>query len=187
MTCFVSLSECIFLYNCNSLFFFFFCRRRRHTGCALVTGVQTCALPIYTIYHFVWATFCDWYLELINGQIDEETRTVAGWVLDQILEMLHPFMPFITEELWHAMSPRANDLILAHWPMADARALDPEAGPEIDWLVRLVSEIRAARSELNVPPGARLALHVRDAGDVTAVRSEEHTSELQSLMRISYA
>src|SRR3546814_758883 len=93
-----------------------------------------------TIYHFVWATFCDWYLELIKGQVDEETRTVAGWVLDQILVMLHPFMPFITEELWHAMSPRANDLILAHWPMADARSLDPEAGPEIDWLVRLVSE-----------------------------------------------
>src|SRR3546814_2153621 len=68
--------------------------------------------------------------------------------------MLHPFMPFITEELWHALAdpahPRGNDLILAHWPVPDARALDPEAGPEID-------------------------------------RSEEHTSELQSLMRISYA
>ncbi|API59147.1 valine--tRNA ligase [Tardibacter chloracetimidivorans] len=137
-----------------------------------------------TIYHFVWATFCDWYLELIKGQIDEETRTVAGWVLDQILVMLHPFMPFITEELWHAMSPRANDLILAHWPMADARALDPEAGPEIDWLVRLVSEIRAARSELNVPPGARLALHVRDAGDVTAVRLSRHDAALKRLARI---
>src|SRR3546814_9243913 len=98
--------------------------------------------------------------------------------------MLHPFMPFITEELWHAMSPRANDLILAHWPMADARALDPEAGPEIDWLVRLVSEIRAARSELNVPPGARLALHVRDAGDVTAVRLSRHDAALQRLARI---
>src|SRR3546814_15623226 len=77
-----------------------------------------------TIYHFVWATFCDWYLELIKGQVDEETRTVAGWVLDQILVMLHPFMPFITEELWHAMSPRAYDLILANWPMADARRAD---------------------------------------------------------------
>src|SRR3546814_154700 len=139
-----------------------------------------------TIYHFVWATFCDWYLELIKGQVDEETRTVAGWVLDQILVMLHPFMPFITEELWHAMSPRANDLILAHWPMADARSLDPEAGPEIDWLVRLVSEIRAARSELNVPPGARLALHVRDAGDVTAARLSRHDAALKRLARIEH-
>src|SRR3546814_19757117 len=51
-----------------------------------------------TIYHFVWATFCDWYLELIKGQVDEETRTVAGWVLDQILVMLHPFVPFLPEE-----------------------------------------------------------------------------------------
>jgi valyl-tRNA synthetase len=64
-----------------------------------------------TIYHFVWATFCDWYLELIKGQIDEETKTVAGWVLDQILVMLHPFMPFITEELWHALGERPYDLI----------------------------------------------------------------------------
>src|SRR3546814_6356638 len=56
-----------------------------------------------TIYHFVWDRFCDWYLELIKGQIDEEAKDVAGWVLDQILVMLHPFMPFVTEELWHAM------------------------------------------------------------------------------------
>jgi valyl-tRNA synthetase len=117
-----------------------------------------------TIYHFVWATFCDWYLELIKGQIDEETKTVAGWVLDQILVMLHPFMPFITEELWHAMGERPYDLILAKWPMPDARALDPEVGHEIDWLIRLVGGIRAARAELSVPPGAKLALHVRDAG-----------------------
>ena len=59
-----------------------------------------------TIYHFTWATFCDWYLELIKGQIDEETKEVAGWVLDQILVMLHPFMPFVTEELWDAMGER---------------------------------------------------------------------------------
>ncbi|HZG46537.1 MAG TPA: valine--tRNA ligase, partial [Allosphingosinicella sp.] len=117
-----------------------------------------------TIYHFVWATFCDWYLELIKGAVDEETRTVAGWVLDQILVMLHPFMPFVTEELWNALGERPYELILAKWPMPDARSLDPEAGPEIDWLIRLVSAIRAARAELNVPPGARLALHVRDAG-----------------------
>src|SRR3546814_15610965 len=106
--------------------------------------------------------------------------------LDDILVMLHPFMPVSAEELWHAISPRANDLILAHWPMADARSLDPEAGPEIDWLVRLVSEIRAARSELNVPPGARLALHVRDAGDVTAARLSRHDAALKRLARIEH-
>ncbi len=59
-----------------------------------------------TIYHFVWDNFCDWYLELIKGQIDDETKAVAGWVLDQILVMLHPFMPFVTEELWNALGER---------------------------------------------------------------------------------
>ena len=86
-----------------------------------------------TIYHFVWATFCDWYLELIKPcsrwrRGEAETRAVAGWVLDQILVMLHPFMPFVTEELWNAMGERPYPLILAKWPMPDARALDPEAG-----------------------------------------------------------
>jgi valyl-tRNA synthetase len=138
------------------------------------------------IYHFTWASFCDWYLELIKGQIDEETKAVAAWVLDQILVMLHPFMPFITEELWHAMGERPYELILAKWPMLDARALDPEAGPEIDWLIRLVSGIRGARSELNVPPGAKLPLHVRDAGERTRERLARNEASLQRLARIEF-
>jgi valyl-tRNA synthetase len=109
---------------------------------------------------------------------------VAGWVLDQILVMLHPFMPFITEELWNALGERPYELILAKWPMPDARALDPEAGPEIDWLIRLVSGIRAARAELNVPPGAKLALHVRDAGDATRRRVARNEAALKRLARI---
>jgi valyl-tRNA synthetase len=137
-----------------------------------------------TIYHFTWATFCDWYLELIKGAVDEETRTVAGWVLDQILVMLHPFMPFVTEELWNALGERPYELILAKWPMPDARALDPEAGPEIEWLIRVVSGIRAARTELNVPPGAKLPLLVRDAGEVTAARLQRNAAALQRLARI---
>jgi valyl-tRNA synthetase len=137
-----------------------------------------------TIYHFVWATFCDWYLELIKGAIDEETRAVAGWVLDQILVILHPFMPFVTEELWNALAERPYELILAKWPMPDARALDPEAGPEMDWLIRLVSAIRAARAELNVPPGAKLPLHARDAGDVTSGRLQRHAAAIQRMARV---
>jgi valyl-tRNA synthetase len=137
-----------------------------------------------TIYQFTWASFCDWYLELIKGGIDEETREVAGWVLDQILVMLHPFMPFITEELWHAMGERPYDLILAKWPMPDARALDAEAGPEVDWLIRLVSGIRAARTELGVPPGAKLALHVRDGNGLTLRRLERNEAALKRLARI---
>ena len=136
------------------------------------------------IYQFTWGTFCDWYLELIKGQIDEETRAVAGWVLDQILVMLHPFMPFVTEELWNAMGDRPYPIIVARWPMPDARAIDPEAGPEIDWLIRLVSAIRAARSELNVPPGARLALHVQGANPATTARLAANAAALGRLARV---
>jgi valyl-tRNA synthetase len=135
------------------------------------------------LYHFVWATFCDWYLELIKGRIDEETKAVAAWVLDQILVMLHPFMPFITEELWSA-NARPYPLIVAKWPMPDARALAPGAGPEIDWLIRLVSGIRGARAELNVPPGAKLPLHVKDASDETGSRLARHDAALRRLARV---
>lgn len=147
-----------------------------------------------TIYQFTWSRFCDWYLELIKPVLQSgaeggaETRAVAGWVLDQILVMLHPFMPFITEELWHALSdpahPRVNDLIVARWPMADARAIDPAARAEVDWLIRLVSEIRAARTELNVPPGARLPLHVRDASAETVERLARQGAVLARLARV---
>jgi valyl-tRNA synthetase len=136
------------------------------------------------IYQFVWSRFCDWYLELIKGQVDDETRAVAGWTLDQILALLHPFMPFITEELWHGLAARDHDLIVGHWPQPDARSLDPEASREIDWLIRLVSEIRAARTELNVPPGARLPLHVRDAGEGTNARLTRQAASLARLARV---
>lgn len=136
------------------------------------------------IYHFVWSQFCDWYLELIKGQIDDETRAVAGWVLDQVLVVLHPFMPFITEELWHALSPREHELIVAKWPMADARAIDPAAANEVDWLIRLVSEVRSSRTELNVPPGARLPYAVADAGAETAARLARNAATIARLARI---
>jgi valyl-tRNA synthetase len=147
------------------------------------------------IYQFVWSRFCDWYLELIKpvstadarGTIDEETRAVAGWTLDQILVLLHPFMPFITEELWHGLAPRDHDLIVGRWPMPDARALNPEASREVDWLIRLVSDIRAARTELNVPPGARLPLHVRDAGAGTLTRLARQQPVLARLARVDLA
>jgi len=148
-----------------------------------------------TIYQFVWSRFCDWYIELTKpattdgerAAVDDETKAVAGWAFDQILVMLHPFMPFITEELWHAMGPRDHELIVATWPMADARALDPEAAKEIDWLIRLVSEIRAARSELNVPPGARLSVHFRDAGSTTSARLAGQRTALARLARVDEA
>ena len=111
------------------------------------------------IYSFAWDRFCDWYLELIKGSIDDETKAVAGWVLDQILVMLHPFMPFITEELWTGLGDRADyPLITAKWPAPNA-ARDADASADIDWLIKLVSELRTAKAELGLPPGARLTAH----------------------------
>jgi len=147
------------------------------------------------VYQFVWSRFCDWYLELIKpllgnaegpatGPDADETRKVAGWVLDQMLVLLHPFMPFITEELWHAMGPRENDIIVAKWPMADARSIDPEASREIDWLIRLVGEVRAARNELNVSPGVRMPFHVRDADTATLARLDRQAPAIARLARI---
>ncbi|MEP3724556.1 MAG: valine--tRNA ligase [Parasphingorhabdus sp.] len=125
-----------------------------------------------TIYHFTWDRFCDWYLELIKPLLQgedasaaDETRLVAGWVLDQIIVMLHPFMPFITEELWQAMAQerggRSYDLIVAKWPAPKA-AVDSEAKAEIDWLIKLVSEVRSTKVELNIAPGTKMTAHVRD-------------------------
>ena len=135
------------------------------------------------IYHFAWGSFCDWYLELIKGQIDDETKAVAGWVLDQILVMLHPFMPFITEELWHAMGPRSSDLIHARWP-APAADVDAEAVAEINWLIRLVGEVRTAKNELGIAPGARLNAFVRDASAKTMERLSSQTASVARLARL---
>jgi len=135
------------------------------------------------LYHFVWDQFCDWYLELIKGQIDEETQAVAGWVLDQILVMLHPFMPFITEELWHALGDRPYDLIHAKWP-APAATPDADASAEIEWLIKLVSEVRTAKNELGIAPGARLNAFVRDANASTVQRLTRQQAALARLARL---
>ncbi|MFA7596137.1 MAG: valine--tRNA ligase [Novosphingobium sp.] len=112
------------------------------------------------IYHFVWDTFCDWYIELIKGSFDEETRAVAGWVLDQILVMLHPFMPFVTEELWSKMGARANyPLITARWP-EPAATVDAAAKAEVEWLIGLIGNLRAAKNELGIAPGAKLEAYL---------------------------
>jgi valyl-tRNA synthetase len=147
-----------------------------------------------TIYHFTWDRFCDWYLELIKPVLQgedasaaDETRIVAGWVLDQIIVMLHPFMPFITEELWHAMAQqdgdRDYDLIVAKWPEPKAD-IDKEAKAEVDWLIRLISATRTAKVELNIPPGTKMSAHVRDGDDALAERIKRQGSALDRVGRL---
>ena len=133
------------------------------------------------VYSFAWDRFCDWYLELIKGAIDDETRATAGWVLDQILVMLHPFMPFITEELWTGLGDRENyPLITAKWP-APSAARDAEASADIDWLIKLVRELRGAKAELGLPPGARLTGHFPAS---LKARTERLAAQLDRLARL---
>jgi valyl-tRNA synthetase len=141
------------------------------------------------IYSFAWDRFCDWYLELIKpvsteaerGAIDDETKAVAGWVLDQILVMLHPFMPFITEELWTGLGDRADyPLITAKWPAPTAER-DASASADIDWLIKLVSELRGAKAELGLPPGARLTAHFPAS---LKGRTERLAAQLDRLARL---
>jgi len=128
------------------------------------------------IYHFTWGTFCDWYVELIKpifwGEDEAaktETRAVAGWVLDQILVTLHPFMPFITEELWHATNEnRAYDLIQAEWPTVGSA--DAEAQAEVNWAIDFISNVRSTRSEMNIPAGAKATALVVGASETTTER-----------------
>lgn len=142
------------------------------------------------IYHFSWGTFCDWYVELVKPVFwgeDEgqkaETRAVAGWVLDQILVLLHPFMPFITEELWHATKPdRAYDLIHAQWPTVTA--VDADAADEVNWAIKFIQEVRSTRAEMNVPAGAKATALVVGASDQTAKRLTDWQDMLCRLARL---
>jgi valyl-tRNA synthetase len=133
------------------------------------------------IYHFTWGTFCDWYVELIKGAFDEETRRVAAWTFDQILVMLHPFMPFVTEELWNAHQ-RPYELILARWPQPSA-ARDPKAAWEVDGLIKLIVEVRAMRSELNVPWTAELTPHVLGGHEGMLARMSANAATLSRMAK----
>jgi len=135
------------------------------------------------IYHFVWNQFCDWYIELIKGSFDDETKAVAGWVLDQILVMLHPFMPFVTEELWSKMGARENDLIVAAWPAPEA-TVDAGAKAEVEWLIALIGNLRGAKSELGIAPGARLTAYVADPSDATRAVIGRNGTAIDRLARL---
>ena len=126
-----------------------------------------------SVYQFSWGVFCDWYLEFSkpvlngpDGAEKNETRATTAWVLEQILSLLHPFMPFVTEELWSRLEDdRPVPLISAPWPQLDDPALSYEdASTEIARVIALVSGVRAARAEMNVPAGAKIPLLLRDDG-----------------------
>jgi len=145
------------------------------------------------IYHFTWGTFCDWYVELIKPQFfgeDEqakiETRATAAWVMDQILKSLHPFMPFITEEIWGRLQgDRDSALIIADWPALDDSLINAEAAEEMAWVIQLISDIRTARAEMNVPAGAKLDMLVQGASTATKTALETQGDILKRLARLA--
>jgi valyl-tRNA synthetase len=143
-----------------------------------------------TAYQFVWSRFCDWYLELIKpllGSGDEahvaETRAAAAWVRDQILKLLHPFMPFITEELWAKTAERDALLIVSEWPEIAAQAHE-DARAEIEWLIALVSGVRSVRTEMNVPAAARIELVLTGADRAIGERLQRNHGAIVTLARL---
>jgi valyl-tRNA synthetase len=144
------------------------------------------------LYHFVWATYCDWYIELAKPLLSSEdeaaraeTRATAAWALAQALHLLHPLAPFVTEELWAKLFGRPGGmLIAAEWPRLGAELVDAAAEAELGWLVRAIGGIRAARTELNVPPSARLVLHQHGASPETLARLERHREAIMRLARL---
>jgi valyl-tRNA synthetase len=136
------------------------------------------------IYRLVWNQFCDWYIELIKGQFDDETKAVAGWVLDQILVMLHPFMPFVTEELWDKLGERDTALIVAAWP-APATQVDVEAKREVEWLIALIGNLRGAKVELGLAPGARLEAYLPEPTDTTRGIIDRNPGAIDRVARLS--
>ncbi len=141
------------------------------------------------VYQFVWGTFCDWYIELIkpifygeNAAEIKEIRAVTAWTLDRILIMLHPFMPFITEELWDNLTVRSGKLIHAAWPADEnVNAADKN---EIDRAIDIISAIRSLRSSMNLPAGAKLHAYVKDAVAETLTAVERQKALICKLARL---
>ncbi|WP_144300220.1 valine--tRNA ligase [Elioraea rosea] len=156
---------------------------------------------VYTggLYQFVWGTFCDWYLELAKAPLNgpdgtekDETRATAAFVLDTVLALLHPVQPFLTEELWHALADRgpgtcegARTLMTEPWPDAAALPRDPDAEAEVEWVLRLVTELRAIRAEMGVPPGKEVVAHLKDAHAATRERLARWKDAVLRLARLS--
>jgi valyl-tRNA synthetase len=145
------------------------------------------------LYHFLWGSFCDWYLEFTkpilagdDAAARAETQATTAWVMAQILHLLHPVMPFVTEEVWAQLAgPGAGMLIAAHWPDLPPDLHDPAAAAEMEWVVGAISAIRAIRTAVNVPASARPPLSVRAADPLAAARLARHREHFLNLARLS--
>ena len=137
-------------------------------------------------YRFVWNTFCDWYLELLKPVMDgedepakQEARACAAFVLDEVYKLLHPFMPFITEDLWDHRADRDGLLCHASWP--EPVYENAQAADEMNWLVDLISGLRSVRAEMNIPPSAKAPLVVVGATNLTSEWLLRHDPAIKRL------
>jgi len=144
------------------------------------------------IYRFSWNIFCDWSLELakpvFQGGDDAEKaelRATVAWALDQILKLLHPFMPFLTEELWGTVAEREQHLIVTQWPHFDAALENPDAAAEINWAIDLITSIRSVRAEMNVPAGAQIPMVCVNLDADARVKLTAYALLVRKLARLS--
>ena len=149
-----------------------------------------------TAYHFVYDIFCDWYVEITkpifqtgSNAAKAETRATTAWARDQILKLLHPFMPFITEELWARTSetPRGSLLILAEWPKPHAIEGADAATAEMHWVIEMIKGIRSVRAEMNVPAGAKVQMVLTGASETAKGRLDRNRDVILSMARLTSA
>ena len=144
------------------------------------------------VYDFVWNNFCDWYLEFTkpilagdDAAAKAETRATTAWVLAQMLKMLHPFMPYITEELWSQIVGDGKLLMQESWPELDPSSFHTAAAREINWLIRLIAAVRGTRAELNVPAGAQIPLQIKGANETSRRWLEVHEPLIKRMARLA--
>ena len=144
------------------------------------------------LYSFVWGTVCDWYVELskplLNSDestIKNETRQTMGWVIDHCLILLHPIMPFITEELWETLSKRNEMLVHFDWPEYDNALIDNAADLEMNWVVNLIESIRSARAQLRVPAGLKIPMIFVEMESEAKQAWDNNSEMIQKLARIT--
>ena len=147
-----------------------------------------------SVYQFIWDGFCDWFIELAKPILqgdDEaakiETQAAAQWGLQNALKLLHPFMPYVTEELWQEIKPvdtGAIFLMLENWPQIPENLMNKDADAEINWVIKAITGIRSVRSEMNVPAGAKIPLIVSGSNELTQQRIVRHNDVLKRLARL---
>jgi valyl-tRNA synthetase len=144
------------------------------------------------LYHFAWGTFCDWYLEFTKPILQSEdeaaraeTQATTAWVLAQLVHLLHPIMPFITEELWGQLTgERQGMLISAAWPELPPDLHDPEAAAEMETLISDLSSIRSVRAALQVPPNLRIETDITDAEKSAIENVRQYGEQFERLARV---